>query len=265
MFRKLFALIALLAIAAPASAQVDARMFRQPAVSGDRIAFVYAGDIWLVPKGGGVATRLSSPLGEESFPRFSPDGTKIAYSANYDGNTDVYVVPAAGGEPIRLTHHPMADRVIGWHPDGKRVLFASSRESGRQRYNQFYLVSADGGMPEKLPVPYGEFGTFSPDAARFVYMPMAQDFRNWKRYRGGWAPDLWLFDLTTNASRNLTANPANDAQPMRFRNTIYFISDRGAEQRNNIWSLDVNSGAVRQVTQFNDFDITFPSIGPDAI
>src|SRR5262249_34444465 len=122
MLRKLIVLHALLAVAVPAAAQVDARMFRQPAVSADRIALVYAGDIWLVPKAGGVATRLSSPLGEESFPRFSPDGTKIAYSANYDGNTDVYVVPAAGGEPIRLTHHPMADRVIGWHPDGKRVL-----------------------------------------------------------------------------------------------------------------------------------------------
>jgi len=265
MIRKLIALGALLAAAAPASAQVDARMFRQPAVSADKIAFVYAGDIWLVAKTGGVATRLSSPLGEESFPRFSPDGTKLAYSADYDGNTDVYVVPTAGGEPVRLTYHPMSDRVVGWHPDGKRVLFASSRESGRQRYNQFYLVSVDGGMPEKLPVPYGEFGAFSPDGARFVYMPMSQDFRNWKRYRGGWAPDLWLFDLKSLAAKNLTNNPANDAQPMWFRNTIYFISDRGPEQRNNIWAVDASSGAARQVTQFNDFDITFPSVGPDSI
>src|SRR5437016_5723472 len=165
MLRKLLC-FALLATAAPASAQVDARMFRQPAVSADKIAFVYAGDIWLVPKTGGTATRLSSPLGEESFPRFSPDGTKLAYSADYDGNTDVYVVPTAGGTPVRLTHHPMADRVVGWHPDGMRVLFASARESGRQRFNQFYLVSADstaGGLPEKLPVPYGEFGAYSPD------------------------------------------------------------------------------------------------------
>src|SRR3954465_3347335 len=187
MFRKLI-VITTLAIAAPAAAQVDARMFRQPAVSADKIAFVYAGDIWLVPKAGGVATRLSSPAGEESFPRFSPDGSRIAYSADSDGNPDVYVVPTAGGEPLRLTHHPMSDRVVGWHPDGKRVLFASSRESGRQRYSQFYLVGADGGLPEKLPVPYGEFGAFSPDGARFVYMPMSQDFRNWKRYRGGGAP-----------------------------------------------------------------------------
>src|SRR5260221_12760325 len=151
------------AAAAPASAQVDARMFRQPAVSADKIAFVYAGEICLVPKTGGAVTRLSSPLGEESFPRFSPDGTKLAYSADYDGNTDVYIVPTAGGTPVRLTHHPMSDRVVGWHPDGKRVLFASARESGRQRFNQFYLVSVDGGLPEKLPVPYAEFGAFSPD------------------------------------------------------------------------------------------------------
>jgi len=170
--RRFVLLLAALACAAPASAQVDARMFRQPAVSADKIAFIYAGDIWLVPKTGGVATRLSSPLGEESFPRFSPDGTKLAYSADYDGNMDVYVVPTAGGEPVRLTHHPMPDRVVGWHPDGKRVLFVSGRESGRQRYNQFYLVGLDGGLPEKLPVPYGEFGAYSPDASRFVYMPM---------------------------------------------------------------------------------------------
>ena len=114
MLRQLIALCALLVAAVPAAAQVDARMFRQPAVSADRIAFVYAGDIWLVAKAGGVATRLSSPPGEESFPRFSPDGTTIAYSADYDGNTDVYVVPTSGGEPIRLTHQPLADRVIGW-------------------------------------------------------------------------------------------------------------------------------------------------------
>jgi tricorn protease len=265
MIRKLLLLALIAAAAAPAAAQVNARMFRYPAVSADRIAFVYAGDIWLVPKAGGTAVRLSSPAGEETFPRFSPDGTRIAYTADYDGNADVYVIPVAGGTPTRLTYHPLPDRVIGWHPDGKRVLFASERESGRRRFSQFYLVGLDGGLPEKLPVPYGEFGTYSPDGARFVYMPMSQDFRNWKRYRGGWAPDLWLFDLTTFAARNITNNPANDAQPMWYRNTIYFLSDRGPGERNNIWAADLTSGAVRQITHFTDFDITFPSIGPDAI
>ena len=232
---------------------------------GRQIAFVYAGDIWLVPKAGGTAIRLSSPLGEETFPRFSPDGRTLAYSADYDGNTDVYVVPVAGGEPVRLTHHPMADRVVGWHPDGKRVLFASARESGRQRFNQFYLVSVNGGLPEKLPVPYGEFGTFSPDGTRFVYMPMSQDFRNWKRYRGGWAPDLLLFDLKTFATRNITNNPANDAQPMWRGNTIYFLSDRGSSSATTSGPrISGPAGSVRS-PQFDDFDITFPSIGPDAI
>ncbi len=246
----------------PAFAQIDARMFRQPTVSRDQIAFVYAGDIWLVPKKGGTAVRLTSSPGEESFPRFSPDGTKVAYSAAYDGNVDVFVVPANGGEPLRLTHHPMGDRVIGWTPDGKRVLFASGRESGRQRYSQFFTVGLEGGLPDKLPVPYGEFGTYSPDGTQFVYMPMSQDFRNWKRYRGGWAPDLMLFDLKTFATKNITANPANDGQPMWHGNIIYFLSDRGANQRNNIWAFDVSRNASRQVTEFNDFDLTFPSIGP---
>ncbi|HEY2151464.1 MAG TPA: S41 family peptidase [Vicinamibacterales bacterium] len=265
MKRNVLALALLLLSAAPAFAQVDARMFRYPTVSADKIAFVYAGDIWLVPKTGGTATRLSSPPGEEMFPRFSPDGSKIAFTAAYDGNADVYVIPTAGGVPSRLTFHPMNDRVIGWHPDGKRILFASARDSGRQRYNQFYLVSVDGGLPEKLPVPYGEFGAYSPDGQQFVYMPMSQDFRNWKRYRGGWAPDLWVFDLKSFASRNITNNPANDAQPMWRGNTIYFLSDRDASERNNIWAEDVRTGAVRQVTHFVDFDITFPSIGPDSI
>jgi tricorn protease len=265
MVRSLFAALLVAAAAAPASAQIEARMFQQPAVSAEKIAFVYAGDIWLVAKAGGAAVRLSSPLGEESFPRFSPDGSRLAYSADYDGNTDVYVVPTAGGTPVRLTYHPMADRVIGWHPDGKRVLFASSRESGRQRYSQFYLVSATGGFPEKLPLPYGEFATFSSDGAQMIYMPVSQDFRNWKRYRGGWAPDLWTFDLKTFAARNLTNNVANDAQPMWYRNTLYFISDRGPEQRNNIWAQDLGTGTARQVTHFSDYDISFPSIGPDAI
>jgi tricorn protease len=248
-----------------AAAQIDARMLRYPAVSKSQIAFVYAGDIWLVSKEGGTAVRLTSSPGEESFPRFSPDGSRVAFSASYDGNVDVYVVPSTGGEPKRLTYHPMPDRVVGWTPDGKQVLFAAGRESGRQRFNQFYTVGLEGGLPTKLIVPYGEFGTFSPDGRQFAYMPMAQDFRSWKRYRGGWSPDIWLFDLQAKTARNITSNPANDAQPMWHGDTIYFVSDRGANERNNIWAYDVKTGASRQITHFTEFDITFPSIGPDGI
>jgi tricorn protease len=260
----LSALSGSLLAAAPAAAQIDARMLRQPDVSATQIAFVYAGDIWVAPKQGGVAVRLSSPRGEESFPRFSPDGKTLAYSANYDGNTDVYTVPVQGGDPSRLTWHPMTDRVLDWHPDGTRVLFASSRESGRQRYNQFYLVAAKGGPAEKLPIPYGEFAAFSPDGKQVAYLPQSQAFRTWKRYRGGWAPDVWTFDLATRASANVTASDANDEHPMWHGDTLYFLSDRGANQRANIWARDKN-GTLRQVTQFADFDVTFPAIGPQDI
>jgi tricorn protease len=145
--RLILAALVPLCLPALAAAQIDARMFRQPDVSGTHIAFVYAGDIWVVPKIGGLATRLTSAPGEELLPRFSPDGSQLAFSANYDGNLDVYVVASLGGDPVRLTHHPMDDYVLDWHPDGTRVLFASSRESGRQRFNQFYLVASNGGMP----------------------------------------------------------------------------------------------------------------------
>ena len=179
----------------------DTRPYRKT-----QIAFVYAGDIWLVPKDGGSAFRLTSSPGEESFPRFSPDGTKVAYSASYDGNVDVFVIPSAGGEPMRLTL-PSDERPR----DRLDIRTASAccsppgRESGRQRYNQFYTV----GLERRPAARSCRCRTASSDATRrtaaqFVYMPMSQDFRNWKRYRGGWAPDLWLFDLKTFAARNIT-------------------------------------------------------------
>jgi tricorn protease len=243
-------------------AQVDARLLRYPDVSQDQITFVYAGDIWVVPKSGGTALRLSSPEGAESFPRFSPDGQQIAFSGNYDGNTDVYLLPVQGGIPKRLTYHGGSDRVIGWHPEGESVLFTSSRKSGRQRYNQFYLIDAGGGQAQKLTVPYGEFGAFSPDGQSFAYTPKSRVFRNWKRYRGGTAPDIQLFDLDTYASENISRSDANDELPMWSGNTLYFLSDRGAEKRYNIWAYDRESKEIRQITQFKDYDISFPSIGP---
>jgi tricorn protease len=264
--RKLLSSLALLAVSAGmAEAQVDARMFRYPDVSETQITFVYAGDIWVAPKSGGTAQRLSSPRGEEMFPRFSPDGRTIAFSGNYDGNMDIYTVPATGGEPMRLTHHPMGDRVIDWYPDGDGILFASSRESGRQRYSQFFRVAKEGGLSEKLPVPYGEFGAVSPDGEWLAYLPIARDFRLWKRYRGGMAPDIWLFNLRDYSSRNITNSVENESQPMWSGRTLYYISDAGPNQRYNIWAYDLDSGSARQITQFTDFDIHFPAIGASDI
>jgi len=252
--------------AVPLLAQIDARMLRYPDVSADRIAFVYAGDVWIVAKEGGTAHRLSTPAGEERFPRFSPDGTKIAFSADYDGNTDIYVLPTEGGVPERLTHHPAPDRMLDWLPDGKSILFASKMQSGRTRFNQLFRVSASGGLPVRLPVPYGEFGMVAPDGHRLAYMPISRDFRTWKRYRGGMAPDIWLFDLQSHAAKDLTHSDANDSQPMWYGDTtLYFLSDRGPDLRANIWALDTGTGDLRQVTHFTEYDVHFPAIGPSDI
>ena len=245
-------------------AQIDARMFRQPSVSKDQIAFVYAGDIWLVPKKGGAAVRLTSSPGEESFPRFSPDGTKVAYSASYDGNLDVYVAPASGGEPKRLTYHPMADRVIGWTPDGKRVLFASSRESGRQRYNQFYTVSLDGGLPEKLPVPYGEFGTYSPDAqAVRLHADVAglPELEALSRRLGAGSDAVRSEDVRDEEHHEQPGERC--AADVARQHDLLSLRSRCRTSATTSGPTTSAQNGVRQVTQFTDFDITFPSIGPD--
>ncbi len=264
----LFVILAGLAwiFAAPGlHAQIDARMLQHPDVSATHIVFSYAGDLWLVPREGGTATKLSSPRGQELYPRFSPDGTRIAFNAAYDGNTDIYVVPAGGGVPIRVTNHDMMDRLLDWTPDGKKVLFASSMASGKQRFSQFYTAPAEGGLPEKLPVPYGEMACLSPDGSKIVYTPRTRVYRTWKRYRGGMAADLWTFDLGTMASEQISASDANDEFPMWHGGLIYFLSDRGPENRANIWAYDRAAKTSRQVTHFADYDIHFPSIGPSDI
>jgi len=245
--------------------QVNARMLRYPDVSETHICFVYAGDIWVAAKKGGLAHKLSSPPGEESFPRFSPDGTMIAFTGNYDGNEDIYVLPSLGGEVQRVTYHGLSDRVLDWTGDGHKILYASSRESGRMRYNQFYSVSSKGGFSEKLPVPYGEFGMLAQDNKTLAYIPISRDFRTWKRYRGGMAPDIWLFDLETLASKNITQSDANETQPMWHGNKLYFLSDRGPEKRYNIWVYDKASEESKQVTHLKEYDIHFPAIGPEDI
>jgi tricorn protease len=254
-----------LTVVSAVGAGVDARMIRYPDVSADHIVFVYAGDIWVVSKSGGTANRLSTPRGEESFPRFSPDGSLIAFSGNYDGNADIYVVPTSGGLPRRLTHHSSPDRMLDWYPDGESILYASRMTSGTNRFNQLFRTSREGGLPARLPVPYGEFGSVAADGKTLAYLTMTRDFRTWKRYRGGSTPDIWVFDLEKLTSKNVTASPTNDSQPMWHGSTLYFLSDRDAHKRYNIWALDTESGATRQVTKFEEMDIAFPSIGPEEI
>ena len=261
----LFTLLATILLIEVCDAQVSARLFRYPDVSKSQIVFAYGGDLWIVDKTGGQAVKLSSPPGSETFPRFSPDGSTIAFSGNYDGNTDIYTIENTGGIPQRITHHGMSERVQGWYPDGKSILFTSSSESGKQRFSQFYKVGAEGGLPEKLPVAYGEFGSLSKSGDKLAFTDRSRIFRTWKRYRGGTAADVWIFDLETLESKNVTDNTANDELPMWCGDKIYYVSDAGTNERFNIWSYDTKSGENKQVTDFVDDDVHFPSHGPDDI
>jgi len=264
--RKYVALIfSVLTFCGAAGAQVDARMMQNPDVSKTHIVFTYGGDLWIVPKEGGTALKLSSPAGQELFAKFSPDGSEIAFNATYNGNTDVYVVPALGGVANQVTHHGMDDRLIDWLPDGNSLLFASSMASGKQRFNQFYKVGKSGGLPVKLPIPYGEMASPSPDGKMLAYTPITQAFRTWKRYRGGWNADIWLFDLEKLTAENISQSVSNDEFPMWSGTKIFYLSDRGPELRANIWAYDIAAKTNTQITKFADFDIHFPSLGPGEI
>jgi len=243
----------------------DARMLRFPDVSKDEIVFVYAGDLWIVARQGGTARRLSSPKGQEMLPKFSPDGSLIAFSGNYDGNTDVYVVSAQGGTPTRLTHHPDTDLVVEWYPDGRNILYRSTMASPSMRFNRFFKQPVEGGLPQTLPLPYAELASFSPDGTRMVFQFISCEFRTWKRYQGGMASDLWLYDFINNTSEKITDFAGTDAVPMWHEDTIYFMSDRDAHKRLNLWAYELKTKKTRQVTDFTEYDVKWPSIGPDAI
>ncbi|MCC7506249.1 MAG: PD40 domain-containing protein [Saprospiraceae bacterium] len=258
-------LLALIGLSAGVGAQSEARLFRMPDVSATHITFVYGDDVWIAPKAGGQAAKLSSPDGAEIFPRFSPDGKTVAFSGNYDGNLDIYTIPIAGGVPTRVTHHGMPDILQDWYPDGKNLLYTSSMHSGKQRFAQFYKVPATGGLPEKLPPAYGEFACFSPDGKQIAFVMKSQAFRTWKRYRGGTAADIFTFDLGSFASENITQNDANDEVPMWRGDLIYYLSDAGAEKRLNIWSYNLKTKQRRQITRFKDYDVAYPALGPDDI
>jgi tricorn protease len=246
--------------------QIDAGLFRFPDVSQSQIVFTYANDLWVMPKEGGTAIKLSSPAGVESYPKFSPDGKSIAFSGNYDGNNDAYVIPVNGGVPVRLTSHGYSDRVIDWTTDGKKVLFASGRESGKSRFNQFYTIPSNGGAIEKLPLAYAEFGSYSPDGKQIAVVFRSQVGRNWKRYRGGWKADIQIFNFATKESKTIGAEAdAGSEFPMWSGNAIYFLSDRGSDLRMNLWKYDINTKAYTQLTKFQDDDVHYPSIGPDDI
>lgn len=271
--RPLFlGLLLFVPIWAPASAQ-ETRLLRRPTVSRDLVAFAYAGDLWIVSRDGGQARRLTATPGVETDPRFSPDGSRIAFTATVAGNTDVYVVPASGGDPTRLTYHPGIDAVRGWTPDGRRVIFASPRTSApHQSYFRLWTIGLEGGLPEPLPPPRAFTGVLSPDGRRMAYEEISvtliaewaqNQSSQWRHYRGGRTHPVWVMNLADYSVEKLPWNNSNDTDPMWIGNTVYFLSDRNHTV--NLFSYRVDTKQLTQLTRHDDFDIMSASAGPDAI
>lgn len=247
------------------------RLLRHPTVSRDSVAFEYAGDLWTVGRSGGLARRLTSTPGAETEPYFSPDGSRIAYTATVAGNTDVYVMSASGGEPKRLTYHPGVDRVRGWTRDGRRVIFAATRDSEPQEaYFRLWTVSVDGGLAERLPMPRAASGTYSPDSHHFAYEEISTVFfpgwyeaSFWRHYRGGRTHPIQIMNLADYSVEKLPWKDSNDTYPMWVGNSIYFLSDRDFTV--NLFSYNLHTKQLDQLTHHDGFDIMNASAGPDAV
>ncbi len=237
-------------------------LLRQPTASRDQIVFVFAGDLWRVARSGGDAVRLTSHPGREQHPHFSPDGSLVAFSGEYDGNTDVYVVPATGGNPVRLTSHPGQDWVCGWSPDGKRVLFSSLRDSANDSARLF-TVPVGGGPAAEIPLPRAKEGAFSPDGTHLAYVPVRQWQAAWKRYRGGQTRPIWIATLEDSSIKKVPRENSNDFNPMWLSNTVYFLSDRSGPV--SLFAYDSKQGSVRQVVKNEGLDLKSASAGPDVI
>lgn len=254
--------------------QNETKLLRFPAVYDNQIVFSYAGDLFTVNTSGGVARRITSNIGYEMFPRFSPDGKYIAFSAQYDGNTEVYLMPSEGGVPKRLTYTPTLNRddvsdrmgpnniVMTWR-DNQTIVYRSRGWEWNDWKGQLYTVSINGGLSEQLPLPRGGWVSYSPDKSKIAYNRIFREFRTWKRYRGGQADEIWIYDFKTKTTEKITDNTAQDVFPMWNGDKIYYLSDR--DSRMNLFVYDLTSKQTRKLTNFEDFDVKFPSIGNKSI
>ena len=276
--RGIFFCAALLACACLAAQEApEGRLLRFPDVHGGRVVFVYGGDLWLASATGGAAHRITADAGRELFPKFSPDGKWIAFTGQYDGNFNVYVMAADGGQPRQLTFFqgaaaPLNDRmgvhneVVTWTPDSRRVLFLTRRDAANVWTKRLYSVSIDGGQPEPLALDQGGLASFNGDGTKIAYNRIFRNFRTWKRYTGGMAQDIYIYDLKNNVlEQKIPHTDYTDTFPMWHGDTVYFTSDRGAEHRLNIYSYDLASKQIEQITHFSDFDVMWPSLGENSI
>ncbi len=275
MKKLLFALaVATLSLTAGAAGD-EARLLRFPAVGGDNIVFCYAGNLYRVGIDGGVAVKLTSDVGYECFPKISPDGATIAFTGQYDGNTEVYTIPVAGGEPRRITYSALVGRdkvgermgpnniVMGWTPDGNKIIYRSKQYCFSGLRGNLCLVGAEGGTPQIIPTSEGGFCSFSPDGRELAMNRMFREFRTWKYYRGGQADDIWINTVGTTELRKITDNDAQDIFPMWVGDEIYYLSDR--DRTMNLFVYDTRSGQTRKVTDFTEYDCKFPSCSQDWI
>ncbi|MDO4703292.1 MULTISPECIES: S41 family peptidase [Tannerella] len=265
--KQLWSLMCAMFVAAQQGQAEEARLLRFPATNGNDIVFSYAGDLYKVSARGGEAKRLTSHVGYEMFPRFSPDGKTIAFTGQYDGNTEVYTIPADGGEPLRVTYtatnqrDDVGDRmgpnniVTAWTADGEKIVYRNRISSGFN--GKLYTVAKEGGLSEVIPLPEGGFCSFSPDGKRLAYNRVMREFRTWKYYQGGMADDVWIYDAGKKTVENITNNRAQDIFPMWVGNEIYFISDR--DRTMNLFVYDTKTKTTSKVTDFTEYDIKFPS------
>lgn len=245
------------------AAGAESHLMRMADVHEDQVVFTYEGDLWLGSTAGGDARRITSDPGSEVYAKFSPDGSKLAFSAQYDGGYDVYVMDARGGMPARLTYHPAGDRVLGWFPDGTHILFRSNRV-WPFRGEEIYSISINGGMPERLPVDRAGLTTLSPDGKMIAYNRQSRETRTWKRHTGGTAQNIWMGSLKKKDYRKITDWKGTDNYPMWQGNAIYFVSDR-RHGTLNLYHYNTKTGEVRPLTHYKDYDVKYPSIGPGAV
>jgi len=272
--KKIFIILILIAFSFSVYAQQETRLLRFPAIHGSQIVFSYSGDLYTVDKTGGIARKLTSDTGYEMFARFSPNGKQLAFTAQYDGNTEVYLMPFEGGIPKRLTYtatltrDDVSDRmgpnniVMTWRDDST-VVYRSRKKSFNDFKGQLFLSSTDGGLSVELPLPCGGFCSFNADKSKLAFNRVFREFRTWKYYKGGMADDIWIYDFKTKKTENITDNIAQDIMPMWIGDKIYFISDR--DRTMNLFCYDTTSKETKKMTDFTEFDIKFPSLGDNAI
>jgi tricorn protease len=258
-----------------AFSQNDSRLLRFPTIHENQIVFTYAGDLFTVDSEGGIARKLTNHKGFEMFAHFSPDGETIAFTGQYDGNTEVYTIPSNGGIPKRITitatlnRDDISDRmgpnniVMDWNPNGEQILYRSRKQSFNSFKGKLFTVNKDGGISNELPLPAGGFSSYSPDGQKLAYNKVFREFRTWKYYQGGMADDIWILDFNTKEIENITNNIAQDIIPMWYENKIYFASDR--DRTMNIFEYNLDTKSTKKITNFTEYDVKFPSIGKSQI